>query len=245
MLHHFDQSETNGFWAQLWQLVVLFFQVKLVDGEGIINPKAFYNYLSAWASNDALAYGASQANLRPEPKPWYHAAEDFELKIPKSTPLIYTQLPFYLHGLGDTQHITQLIAQVHNILFNNGCLTLQCQPQCTAWVFNPLALNVRYAHHALQCSEFWHIRYRLWPFNDLPYEHLISIPVSCLSHPAFSSSTKGFILHILSGLEHRMVMNKINLQHQHHWRVRMEDNLPEQTLNTSDFRLVMLILKPN
>jgi len=88
------------------------FQVRLVDGEGIINPKAFYNYLSAWASNDALAYGASQANLRPEPRPWYHAAEDFELKIPKSAPLVYTQLPFYLHGLGDTQHITNLIAQV-------------------------------------------------------------------------------------------------------------------------------------
>jgi len=135
-------------------LVVLFFQVKLVDGDGIINSKAFYNYLSAWASNDALAYGASQANLRPEPRPWYHAAEDFELKIPKSAPLIYTQLPFYLHGLGDTQHITHLIAQVHNILFINGCLTLQCLPLCTVWTFNPLALNVRYAHHAMQCSEF-------------------------------------------------------------------------------------------
>jgi len=119
VLHHFDQSERNGLWAQPWQLVVLFFQVKLVDGEGIINPKAFYNYLSAWASNDALAYGASQANLRPEPKPWFHVAEDFELKIPKSAPLIYTQLPFYLHGLGDTQHITHLIAQVHNILLIN------------------------------------------------------------------------------------------------------------------------------
>jgi hypothetical protein len=97
-------------------------QVRLVDGEGIINPKAFYNYLSAWASNDALAYGASQANLHPEPRPWYHAAEDFELKIPKSAPLIYTQLPFYLHGLGDTQHITRLIAQVQetNSLVNKS-----------------------------------------------------------------------------------------------------------------------------
>nr|CAD7585590.1 unnamed protein product [Timema genevievae] len=55
-------------------------QVRLVDTEGIINPKAFYNYLSAWASNDALAYGASQANFRPEPRPWFHAASDFELK---------------------------------------------------------------------------------------------------------------------------------------------------------------------
>ena len=35
-------------------------QVRLVDSEGIINPRAFYNYLSAWAWNDGLAYGASQ-----------------------------------------------------------------------------------------------------------------------------------------------------------------------------------------
>lgn len=35
-------------------------QVRLVDSEGIINPRAFYNYLSAWAWNDVLAYGASQ-----------------------------------------------------------------------------------------------------------------------------------------------------------------------------------------
>ncbi|KAJ9594622.1 hypothetical protein L9F63_027395 [Diploptera punctata] len=77
--------------------------------------KLFYNYLSAWTTNDALAYGASHANLRPEPRMWYHAADDVELKIPKSAPLVYTQLPFYLHGLGDTQHITKLIAQVRSL----------------------------------------------------------------------------------------------------------------------------------
>lgn len=33
---------------------------RLVDSEGIINPKAFYNYLSAWASNDVFPYSASQ-----------------------------------------------------------------------------------------------------------------------------------------------------------------------------------------
>lgn len=38
-------------------------QNRLVDHEGIINPKAFYNYLSAWASNDILAYGASQVKF--------------------------------------------------------------------------------------------------------------------------------------------------------------------------------------
>lgn len=35
-------------------------QVQLVDQDGIINPKAFYNYLSAWAWNDIFAFGASQ-----------------------------------------------------------------------------------------------------------------------------------------------------------------------------------------
>lgn len=90
-------------------------QVRLVDSDGIINPKAFYNYLSAWATNDALAYGASQANLRPEPKEWFHVKEDVELKIPKSAPITYCQMPFYLQGLSDTTKITKLIKQVRDL----------------------------------------------------------------------------------------------------------------------------------
>lgn len=90
-------------------------QVKLVDSEGIINPKAFYNYLSAWAWNDALAYGASQGNLRPEPREWFHAPSDYELRIPKSAPLTYTQLPYYLHGLSDTTQIKILIGQIREL----------------------------------------------------------------------------------------------------------------------------------
>lgn len=93
----------------------LVWKVRLVDTHGIINPKAFYNYLSAWSWNDALAYGFSQANLRPEPRQWLHVANDYELKIPKSGPLVYSQLPFYLHGLRDTTEITELIAQVRAI----------------------------------------------------------------------------------------------------------------------------------
>lgn len=38
----------------------LVLQGRLVDADGIINPKAFYNYLSAWASNDVFSYSASQ-----------------------------------------------------------------------------------------------------------------------------------------------------------------------------------------
>ncbi|XP_043528023.1 protein patched-like [Frieseomelitta varia] len=89
-------------------------QVRLVDSEGIINPRAFYNYLSAWVSNDVLAYSASQANLRPEPKQWIYT-NDHELKIPKSMPLTYAQMPFYLHKLTDTQEITELIGNVRKL----------------------------------------------------------------------------------------------------------------------------------
>nr|XP_031831591.1 protein patched isoform X4 [Nomia melanderi] len=89
-------------------------QVRLVDSEGIINPRAFYNYLSAWVSNDVLAYGSSQANLRPEPRQWIYT-NDHELKIPKSMPLTYAQMPFYLHKLTDTQEITELIGSVRRL----------------------------------------------------------------------------------------------------------------------------------
>jgi patched 1 protein len=89
--------------------------VRLVDGDGIINPKAFYNYLTAWVTNDALAYSASQTSLRPQPRQWYHNAADVELKIPKSQPIIYAQLPFYLNNLGSTEDITDMIEQVRGI----------------------------------------------------------------------------------------------------------------------------------
>ncbi|XP_076353489.1 protein patched-like isoform X1 [Tachypleus tridentatus] len=85
---------------------------RLVDKEGIINPKAFYNYLSAWVSNDALAYSASQANLQPEPRDWRHEPQDVDLKIPKSQPLVYAQIPFYLNNMGDTNKITKTIEDI-------------------------------------------------------------------------------------------------------------------------------------
>lgn len=118
-------------------------QVRLVDGEGIINPKAFYNYLSAWASNDALAYGASQANLRPEPKPWYHVASDVELKIPKSAPLMYAQLPFYLHGLSDTIKITKVIDQVRKLCLKYEAKGLPNFPSGIPFLFWEQYLTLR------------------------------------------------------------------------------------------------------
>lgn len=87
---------------------------RLVDAQGIINPKAFYNYLSAWAWNDA-AYGASQSNLRPSPRMWIHSPKDKHMEIPKSAPLTYTQLPFYLHGLYTTSDIKMVIEEIREL----------------------------------------------------------------------------------------------------------------------------------
>lgn len=49
---------------------------RLVDADGIINPNAFYIYLTAWVSNDPVAYAASQANIRPHPPEWLHDRTD-------------------------------------------------------------------------------------------------------------------------------------------------------------------------
>ena len=87
---------------------------RLVE-EGIINPNAFYNYLSAWYSNDALAYSYSQATLEPIPKQWFHDPKDYDLKIPKSKPIKYAQIPFLLNNLGDTQAMVETIKSVRDI----------------------------------------------------------------------------------------------------------------------------------
>ncbi|XP_074605757.1 protein patched isoform X2 [Brevipalpus obovatus] len=90
-------------------------RVRLVDEKGIINPKAFYNYLTAWTTNDALGYSSSQANFHPEPRDWIHIATDYELKIPKSQPLVYAQIPFYLKDLKSNEDITATIKEVRMV----------------------------------------------------------------------------------------------------------------------------------
>lgn len=91
-------------------------QTRLVNSEGIINPDAFYNYLSAWVTNDAMAYSASQADLKPEPRRWHHDRyNDHDLKIPKSSPLVYAQMSFFLRHVNTTDTITDMIQQVRQI----------------------------------------------------------------------------------------------------------------------------------
>ena len=89
---------------------------RLVDAHGIINPSAFYNYLSAWYSNDAMAYSYSQGNLVPTPREWFHDARDEDLLVHKSSPIVYAQIPFHLYNLGeDTEAMVSMIRHVRGI----------------------------------------------------------------------------------------------------------------------------------
>ncbi|KOB76937.1 putative hedgehog receptor, partial [Operophtera brumata] len=116
---------------------------RLVDKDGIIDSKAFYNYLSAWATNDALAYGASQGNLKPQPKRWMHLPDELDLKIPKSSPLIYTQLPFYLSGLSDTESIKVLITAVRELCIKFETKGLSNFPSGIPFLFWEQYLHLR------------------------------------------------------------------------------------------------------
>lgn len=96
------------------------FNKRLVNN-GVIDPKAFYNYLSAWNCNDQMSYSSSQANLTPKPFQYYSSKTEFDLKIRKSLPLVYTQMPFYLKNLRSTGKIVETLKEIREISnsFNN------------------------------------------------------------------------------------------------------------------------------
>ena len=97
---------------------------RLVDSHGIISSSAFYNYLTAWYSNDAMAYTHSQASIVPQPKLWLHNAMDHGLLVPKSKPIAFARIPFYLSNLGDTEVMVEMINQVCNLSF----MSYACHP---------------------------------------------------------------------------------------------------------------------
>jgi len=56
-----------------------------------------------------------QGKLYPEPRQYFHQPNEYDLKIPKSLPLVYAQMPFYLHGLTDTSQIKTLIGHIRDL----------------------------------------------------------------------------------------------------------------------------------
>jgi patched 1 protein len=112
--------------------------------DGIINPNAFYNYLSAWYSNDAMAYSYSQASLVPEPKEWFHDPKDYDLQIPKSKPIKYAQIPFLLNNLGDTEAMVTTIQEVRQICDRFSAKGLPNFPHGIPFTFWEQYLSLRF-----------------------------------------------------------------------------------------------------
>ncbi|XP_030628941.1 protein patched homolog 1 [Chanos chanos] len=112
---------------------------RLVDADGIINPAAFYIYLTAWVSNDQVAYAASQANIRPHPPEWFHDRTDSipvsRLNIPAAEPIEYAQFPFYLNDLRETPQFVEAIESVRSICSNYTLQGLPSYPNGYPFLF--------------------------------------------------------------------------------------------------------------
>uniref|UniRef100_H2UJJ8 Patched 1 n=1 Tax=Takifugu rubripes TaxID=31033 RepID=H2UJJ8_TAKRU len=121
---------------------------RLVDADGIINPGAFYIYLTAWVSNDPVAYAASQANIRPNPPEWLHDRSDSmpktPLSIPAAEPIEYAQFPFYLNGLRETPQFVEAIESVRAICNNYSRHGLPSYPNGYPFLFWEQYVSLRH-----------------------------------------------------------------------------------------------------
>lgn len=81
--------------------------------------------------------------MRPEPRQWFHVPSDYELKIPKSLPLVYTQLPFYLHGLINTNEIKTLISTIRELCEKFELRGLPNYPSGIPFIFWEQYMNLR------------------------------------------------------------------------------------------------------
>uniref|UniRef100_A0A663F3J1 Patched 1 n=1 Tax=Aquila chrysaetos chrysaetos TaxID=223781 RepID=A0A663F3J1_AQUCH len=121
---------------------------RLVDADGIINPNAFYIYLTAWVSNDPVAYAASQANIRPHRPEWVHDKADYmpetRLRIPAAEPIEYAQFPFYLNGLRETSDFVEAIEKVRAICSNYTSLGIASYPNGYPFLFWEQYIGLRH-----------------------------------------------------------------------------------------------------
>ncbi|NXY19647.1 PTC1 protein, partial [Atrichornis clamosus] len=121
---------------------------RLVDADGIINPNAFYIYLTAWVSNDPVAYAASQANIRPHRPEWVHDKADYmpetRLRIPEAEPIEYAQFPFYLNGLRETSDFVEAIEKVRAICNNYTSLGISSYPNGYPFLFWEQYIGLRH-----------------------------------------------------------------------------------------------------
>uniref|UniRef100_A0A8C4RZ33 Patched 1 n=1 Tax=Erpetoichthys calabaricus TaxID=27687 RepID=A0A8C4RZ33_ERPCA len=121
---------------------------RLVDADGIINPSAFYIYLTAWVSNDPVAYAASQANISPHPPEWVHDKADYmpetRLNIPAAEPIEYAQFPFYLNGLQETSQFVEAIESVRAVCNNYSKQGVSSYPNGYPFLFWEQYIGLRH-----------------------------------------------------------------------------------------------------
>ncbi|KAM3938749.1 protein patched homolog 1 isoform 3-T3 [Leptodactylus fuscus] len=120
---------------------------RLVDADGIIHPNAFYIYLTAWVSNDPVAYAASQANIRPHPPEWVHDKADYMPEtrtIHAAEPIEYAQFPFYLNGLRETSDFVEAIEKVRAICNNYTSLGVSSYPNGYPFLFWEQYIGLRH-----------------------------------------------------------------------------------------------------
>ncbi|NP_001082082.1 patched 1 S homeolog isoform X1 [Xenopus laevis] len=120
---------------------------RLVDADGIIQPNAFYIYLTAWVSNDPVAYAASQANIRPHPPEWLHDKADDRPEtrtIRAAEPIEYVQFPFYLNGLRETSDFVEAIEKVRAICNNYTSLGVSSYPNGYPFLFWEQYISLRH-----------------------------------------------------------------------------------------------------
>ena len=154
-----------------------------MDAKGIVNAKAFYFYVSAWAGNDQLGYDACQGMLHPEPKRWsFDRPKDLKFVIPRSQPLDYAQFPFDLHNLRSSADILRVVKQIRAISDQfNAVRKLPNFPTGTIFLYWEQYLNLTFnllvAVNALLLGFFiliWIVSANLWCATVVVSSHLLS-----------------------------------------------------------------------
>uniref|UniRef100_A0A0N4Z9N8 SSD domain-containing protein n=1 Tax=Parastrongyloides trichosuri TaxID=131310 RepID=A0A0N4Z9N8_PARTI len=118
-------------------------KVKLIEN-GIINEEGFYNYLYGWHEYESMLYTVSQAKFYP---PLHKLKEGpgnmtYRYFIPPAPKPKYSEIPFYMTGLSDTETIVHMIKEVRAICVRYTELGVDNFPSGIAFVFWDQYLNL-------------------------------------------------------------------------------------------------------
>uniref|UniRef100_A0A0K0E695 SSD domain-containing protein n=1 Tax=Strongyloides stercoralis TaxID=6248 RepID=A0A0K0E695_STRER len=118
-------------------------KVKLIQN-GIVNEEGFYNYLYGWHEYESMLYTVSQARFYP---PLYKLKEGtgnmtYRYFIPPIPKPKYSEIPFYMTGLSDTETIVHMIKEVRAICSRYTELGIDNFPSGIAFVFWDQYLNL-------------------------------------------------------------------------------------------------------